>query len=247
MALPGSYKKKINITQEKIGIERREEMKEMVTDKQTFLPKGLLIEDLDLGFKSFIENDLNIVVKGKKVPTRMLSTHLWSEFAKTWEYSDRFKNIKIPFISIVKQPTSDFGTYPSLKWNIPQGRAFTYCEVPTFEDGKKGMDIYKIPQPIPIDIDYEVRFFTYRQREVNIFTNAILKKFQARQAYAVINGHYIPITYDEVESEASSEDLESNRYYVQLYKFKLSGFILDPNDFELIPSVRKVVSLIERG
>ena len=63
MALPGSYKKKINISRDRPNIEypyimesgAAENMKDMIIDKDTYLPKGVLHIDLDAGFKNFVK------------------------------------------------------------------------------------------------------------------------------------------------------------------------------------------------
>jgi hypothetical protein len=61
MALPGSYKKKINISKDRLNTEypfrmesgAAENMKDMIIDKDAYLPKGVLHIDLDAGFKEF--------------------------------------------------------------------------------------------------------------------------------------------------------------------------------------------------
>ena len=32
-------------------------------------------------------------------------------------------------------------------------------KVPTWDGQRKGMDIYKIPQPVPVDITYNIKIF----------------------------------------------------------------------------------------
>jgi hypothetical protein len=86
-------------------------------------------------------------------------------------FSDEYKNLKIPFVNIVRNPDTKYGTNPSLIYNIPTGRHYTYAEVPTWDGNRKGVDIYQIPQPIPVDIMYSVRIFAYRQQELNKFNS----------------------------------------------------------------------------
>ena len=42
MATPQTYKKNLHILGRPQGVERREQIKEMITDKDVFLPKGVL-------------------------------------------------------------------------------------------------------------------------------------------------------------------------------------------------------------
>jgi hypothetical protein len=253
MALPGSFKKKINIARERQNIEypfsmqsgAAENMKDMIIDKDAYLPKGVLHIDLDSGFKDFITNNLSFSIDGELVPVFMMGIQKWAEFSMTWKFSDEFKNIKIPFVNIVRKPDAKFGSNPSLIYNIPQGRTHTYAKVPTWDGNRKGMDIYKIPQPIPVDINYEVRFFAYGQQDLNKFNSVVLKNFQSRQAYSIINGHYIPIILEDISDESEINDLSTKRFYVQLYTFMLQGFILDPEDFEVTPAIDRTFTIIE--
>lgn len=255
MALPSSYKKKINISRNRDNTEypyfmesgAAENMKDMITDKDTYLPKGVLHVDLDSGFKDFVTNNLQVTIDGEKTPVIMMGIQKWAEFTKTWTFSDEYKNIKIPFINIVRKPDSKPGSNPMLIYNIPQGKTYTYATVPTWDGNRKGADIYKIPQPIPIDIFYEVRLFAYKQQDLNKFNSVILKNFQSRQAYTIVNGHYIPIIMEDVSDESQITDLDNKRFYVQLYSFMLQGFLLDPDDFEVTPAISRTFSVIERN
>ena len=54
MALPTKVKKNLPLIPEKVGRERRQEMLDDITDGGTFLPKGVLHADLDLGMLDFV-------------------------------------------------------------------------------------------------------------------------------------------------------------------------------------------------
>lgn len=245
MATPQTYKRKLNILGSPQGVEQREVLKEKITNKDVFLPKGVLHEDLDLGFKTFVSDKLELSLDGKKVPVVMIGIQAWNEYSKTWEISDIYKNIQIPFISIIRKPDTQKGTHPGLIHNLPTGRKYIYAEVPTWDGNRKGVDIYKIPQPVPIDIEYDVRLFCYRQRELNEFSKIILTKFQSLQSYTEVNGHYIPATLESIADESEVKDLKGKRFYIQLYKFKTQGFIIDPKEFEITPMISRVLTLTE--
>jgi len=253
MALPGSFKKKINLTQQRANIEypysmqsgAAENMKDMIINNDTYLPKGVMHIDLDRGFKDFVTNQLAISIDGEKVPVFMINIQKWNEFSQTWKFSDEYKNLKIPFVNIVRNPDTKYGTNPSLIYNIPTGRHYTYAEVPTWDGNKMGVDVYKIPQPIPVDITYDVRIFAYRQQELNKFNATVLKNFQSRQAYTVVNGHYIPIVLEDSSDESQVTDLNNKRFYVQLYNFNLQGFISDPDDYIVTPAISRTFTITE--
>jgi hypothetical protein len=106
------------------------------------------------------------------------------------------------------------------------------------------MDIYTIPQPVPVDIKYSVKIICNRMRELNKFNQIVIEKFASRQAYTQIKGHYIPITLDEISDE-SVMDVEKRRYYIQSYAFTLQGFLSDEEEYEVKPAISRSLLLIE--
>ena len=244
--LPKKVIKKIPLTSEKVGYPRREQLLADINKDGTYLPKSLLHEDLDGGFLEFVKNDLRTSVSGKdiRVVDILMTTQNWSQFTQTWDFNNIDKNIQPPFITTIRTPEVKFGTIPSLKYNIPNRKQYYYAAVPTWAGQRKGMDIYTIPQPVPVDIKYSVKIICNRMRELNKFNQVIIEKFSSRQAYAQIKGHYIPIQLDEVSDE-SVMDLEKRRYYIQTYSFTLQGFLIDENEFEVKPAVSRSLLLME--
>jgi hypothetical protein len=106
------------------------------------------------------------------------------------------------------------------------------------------MDIYKIPQPVPVDITYNVKIFCNRMRELNDFNKKVLQKFSSRQAYTEIKGHYIPMILNS-SSDESVLELEKRKYYVQNYEFLMMGFLLDEEEFEVSPAISRTATIFE--
>ena len=239
-------KKTLPLTYPPVGYERREQLLEDINRNGTYLPKSLLHEDLDGGFLEFVKNDLRTSVSGKdiKVVDILMTTQNWAQFTQTWDFNNIDKNVQPPFITTIRTPEVKFGTLPSLKYNIPNRKQYYYAAVPTWDGQRKGMDIYTIPQPVPVDIKYSVKIICNRMRELNKFNQVVIEKFASRQAYTQIKGHYIPIQLDEVSDE-SVMDLEKRRYYIQSYSFTLQGFLIDEEEFEVKPAVSRSLLLME--
>ena len=53
-----------------------------------------------------------------KVPVIFLTLQRWSEFTKTWQFTDEHKDIQMPFISIVRNPDIQPGQNQAGLWNI---------------------------------------------------------------------------------------------------------------------------------
>lgn len=239
--MPKGYRTNINIIQGKIGPERRQEILDGIADKGTFLPKGVLEEDMDESFLAFVESDkgFSISIDGEKVPVYFFTIQRWTEFSKTWGFSDKFKNIELPFITVVRKPDIQQGQNQAGLWNIPGNRTYTYMKVPTWDGVRKGIDLYKVPQPTSVDITYEIRLFTNRMKDLNKFNRIIQRAFQSRQCYLSVKGHPMPLHLENIGDESNIEDFENRRFYVQLFEMKLLGYILDEDDFEVIPTANR--------
>jgi len=238
--MPKGFIKKIKLSNQKVGVERRQELLDDIDEKGTFLPRGVGYEDMDREFKEFLDTDLELTLGDEKVPVIFLTIQRWSEFSKTWQHSDKYKNIKMPFITMVRKPDVQIGTNQAGNWNIPGNRGYTYIKVPTLEGGRKGIDTYKIPQPTAVDISYEVRLFCNRMKDLNKLHMLIQKTFNARQHYLYVNNHPMPLLLDSIADESQIEDFENRRFYIQLFSMRLVGYILSEDEFTVIPTVNRL-------
>ena len=245
MGLPKNYRKYLNITPHKQGLEQRQSILDDIANKGTFLPKGILHEDMDQEMISYVDNELDLTLAGEKVPVIFLSIQRWAEFTKTWQYSDINKNIELPFITIVRKPDPQVGTNYAGSFNIPGRPTFTYMKVPTWSGNIKGFDMYKIPQPISVDIKYEVRLFCNRMRDLNKMNRKILTSFSAGEKYIRVNGHPIPLMLDSIGDESVITNLDERKYYVQLYTINMLGYLLDEDDFIVTPAINRAINFYE--
>lgn len=245
MALPKNYRKNVNILPKKEGLEQREYLLDQILDKSTYLPRGVMLEDLDAEFINFVEKDLSIVIDGEKVPVIFLTLQRWMEFSRTWEFTDKHKDIKMPFITIVRKPDVQPGTEQDGLWNTATRLTYLYYRVPTFDGIRKGVDVYKIPQPTAVDVSYEVRLFCNKMRDLNKMQVKIHQAFRSRQFYISPNGHPMPVIVDGISDESTINDFENRRFYLQLYDLKLLGYILDEDEFQVIPAINRSLLVYE--
>lgn len=246
MAFPKQIKKYLPLTPEKQLLERREQLLEYIQKDGTYLPKGVLHADLDRGMLDFVRDELECVVDGKKVNNidLIITLQNWAQFSQTWNMEDLNGNVQLPFITTVRQPEVPYGTNPSLQYTIPNRKEFLYAQVPTWDGTRKGMDIYKIPQPVPVDITYDVKIVCNRMRELNQFNKIVLQKFSSRQAYTFIKGHYIPIVLNSV-SDNSVTEVNKRKFYVQNYNFTMLGFLMDEEEFQISPAITRALTMFE--
>ena len=247
MPLPKKVKKNIDLIDKKILLPRRHEIADMISEDGTYLPKSLLHADLDRGFLDFVRDELKCVVNGKTIPMIdiLVTTQNWAQFVETWDFQNLDKNVEPPFIAVVRAPEVTFGNNPSIMmYNIPNRRQYYYAKVPTWDGQRNGFDIYKIPQPVPVDIKYTVVIVCNRMRELNEFNKVSITKFASMQAYQVIKGHYIPIKAGNISDE-SIMDLEKRKVYLQKYEYTLQGFLIDEDEFEVTPALTRTFQIYE--
>lgn len=246
MSIP-KRKTNIKIYPQKENVERRKELLNEIIQNDTFFPDPILHDDLDRGMLDYVLEYFKVVSNGEQIPIipKILTIQRWGEISSTWEYSDDDRNIKIPFISIVRKPDVQPGTNPSVQRTIPDRKTFYYHSVPTWNGNQKGFEIYKIPQPVAVDITYDVTIITTEIRDLNKFNKIVLEKFSSRQSYTKIKGHYIPIVLNNINDNSNVNNVEGRRFYVQTYNFTMLGLIVDEEEFEVVPGISRSILTTE--
>jgi hypothetical protein len=145
---------------------------------------------------------------------------------------------------VVRQPEVKFGTNPALQYTIPNRKQFYYASVPTWNGNEQGMDIYTIPQPVPVDINYSVKIICNRMRELNQLNKIVMQKFSSRQAYTFIKGQYVPIILQNISDE-SQTTLDTRKYFIQNYDFTMLGYLIDEEEFQVKPAISRVAQIME--
>ena len=246
MSFPKQVKPTLPLVPKKTLSARREQLLEYINEDGTYLPKSVLHADLDRGMLDFVKEDLKVVTAGKIVPMVdiIITTQNWAQYVETALFVDLDYNPSPPFITVVRSPEVKYGTNPSLQYTIPNRKQFYYASVPTWNGNEQGMDIYTIPQPVPVDINYSVKIICNRMRELNQLNKIIMQKFSSRQAYTFIKGQYVPIVLQNISDE-SQMALDSRKYFIQNYDFTMLGYLIDEEEFQVKPAIARVAQIME--
>jgi hypothetical protein len=246
MPLPKQVKPTLPLVPKKELSARREQLLEYIKEDGTYLPKSVLHADLDRGMLDFVKTDLQVVTAGKVVPMVdiIITTQNWTQYLETWKFHDLDYNPSPPFITVVRIPEVKYGSNPALVYNIPNRKQFYYASVPTWNGNEQGMDIYTIPQPVPVDLKYSMKIICNRMRELNQLNKVVMQTFASRQAYTFIKGQYVPIILENISDE-SQMTIDARKYYVQSYDFNMMGYLIDEEEFEVKPAIQRVTQLIE--
>lgn len=221
-------------------------------ENNDYLPKKLFLEDLDGGVMRHIkELDLTIANPDDvmvKVPVIFLTQERWAEFKMNWKYltDESGTEINMPFMTIRRTNVKQ-GEHP-LKRTIPKKKKFTFAKVPIFDGTLKGYDLYKIPQPPRVDIQYELRFFTHYMQDTNkSYEKMIADGFSDGQGYMKINGYDIPLMLGEPSEDNTVDDINADRRFQIIYPLSVHGKIVDPANFQKVKAVTKIQINITEG
>jgi hypothetical protein len=227
--------------------DNRQRLLDRITKSDTYLPDSIFHDDLDMGMLDFVKEHFVVTSDGEQIPIiqKILTLQRWSEFTNNWQFSDEDGNVKLPFIAVVRKPEVQPGTNPVSQRTIPDRMTFYYSSIPTWDGVLKGADIYKIPQPVAVDISFEVTIICTKFRDLNKFNKKVLQKVSSRQTYTSVKGHYIPIILEGITDTTPMEALDNRRFYVQTYKFLMMGYIVDGDEFEIKPAINRAVLTTE--
>ena len=225
---------------------RREQLLKYIKEDGTYLPKSVLHADLDKGMLNFVKDELKVVSDGKVIPMLdiIITTQNWAQYTETALFTDLDNNPSPPFITLVRNPEVKYGSNPALVYNIPNRKQFYYASVPTWNGNEQGMDIYTIPQPVPVDVKYSMKIICNRMRELNQLNKIVMQMFASRQAYTFIKGQYVPIILENISDE-SQMTIDARKYYIQSYDFNMMGYLIDEEEFEVKPAIQRITQLFE--
>lgn len=215
-------------------LERRKDIIKEIINHSDYLPKTLKYEDIDISFKEWVENSINIVLDDVKLPTIVLySNQRFSEYLQSWRYTDENNNIRLNFKAVTRENNPSHGTILGETYNIPGNRFYTFKSVPAVdESGKKYRIDYKMKQPTPVDFIYKVSVMTNKYTIINEFNEMVNRIFNAKQSYISPNGHYMPIILESINDE-SEYNIEDRQFFSQSFSAKVKGYILTEDDFKI--------------
>lgn len=246
MSLPKKIKLDLDINPPKVGTEylkygmdRIEELMCQSDVKTKYLPRTILLEDLDQALFNYVNDDgMKLVIDDASVPVFYLENDRWGEFSKTWKFMDDDKNVPTPYIT-VRRLDKQIGTRLGLKYRVPQPRKFRYLEVPILDNGEIIYLVFKMPEPTNVDMIYEVALFTKYRVDVNQYDEQVLKNFASSQEYLFVKGNPLPLKFEGFAESNSIENIDGDRFFVSKYALKILGFIQDEKEFEITKTYRK--------
>lgn len=213
------------------GLERRENLTKEELYKGNPLPQTLSYKDIDLCFKEWVEKELLLIFDGKELPTMMLiANQRINEFGQSWKFNDSNGGLLLNFKTITRNNNPQKGTQQGGYMNIPGEPMWPVYYAPVIENGIETYDVYKMKQPMCIDLQYSVSIFSTNYELINQFNRIVQDKFKAITSYIRPNNYFLPMELENVKDE-SQYDLENRRFYSQTFEIKCMAYIINEDDF----------------
>lgn len=240
---------KVRLHRQEYGPGQRLSYQEEILKDKPIVPNPVEYEDIDTEYYKFFDNAINLTDDdGKKMPTFTLySNQRFSEYSQTWKHTDDDGNLLMNFKTVNRENNPNFGTIQGGNYNIPNRRFTIRIREVKDENGIDCYEITSMSQPIQTDLMYRLSFVTSKYEKLNDFNVEINKLFASKQCYLCVNGHYMPMTLENISDE-TSYSIEDRKFFVQTASMKLLGYVIPKDDIkvELKPKRHKVNLDIEK-
>lgn len=239
--LPKKNRDNLPLREKIKGDPRVGNMPRMILESKPNFPIGVELKDIDASFIEWVENSLYIAYKGKELPTfRLFSNQRINEYSQSWKHLDENGNLMLNFKVITRENNPKHGESQGSWYNIPGNRSYPLFVVPVEEEsGQHYYEMYSMKQPFACDLTYTLSLVTNHYELLNIFNEMVLNEFKAFECYIRPNGHYMPMSLNDV-TDSSEYAIDDRKYYAQEYSIKIKAYIIREEDFEVTQLPTKV-------
>lgn len=233
---------KVKLTDDTIyGKDRHRSYPKTILQDAPIFPKPLEYEDIDNAMFNFVDEYIPMVIKGKSTPTFTLySNQRFSEYSQSWEHTDEDGNLLMNFKTISRENNPKPGANQGGYWNIPGNKRHTLLIRDVLEDnGEEAYEIYSMGQPFAVDLTYRISIITDLFENINAFNQKINDLFKARQCYIRPNGHFLPVTLEDI-NDNTEYTISERKFYNQTVTVKVMAYIISENDFKIEKKPKRI-------
>ena len=233
---------KVKLTDDTVyGKDRHRSYPKTILQDAPIFPKPLEYEDIDNAMFNFVDEYIPMVIKGKSTPTFTLySSQRFSEYSQSWEHTDEDGNLLMNFKTISRENNPKPGGNQGGYWNIPGNKRHTLLIRDVLEDnGEEAYEIYSMGQPFAVDLTYRISIITDLFENINAFNQKINDLFKARQCYIRPNGHFLPVTLEEI-NDNTEYTISERKFYNQTVTVKVMAYIISEDDFKIEKKPKRI-------
>lgn len=233
---------KVKLTDDTVyGKDRHRSYPKTILQDAPIFPKPLEYEDIDNAMFNFVDEYIPMVIKGKSTPTFTLySNQRFSEYSQSWEHTDEDGNLLMNFKTISRENNPKPGANQGGYWNIPGNKRHTLLIRDVLEDnGEEAYEIYSMGQPFAVDLTYRISIITDLFENINAFNQKINDLFKARQCYIRPNGHFLPVTLEEI-NDNTEYTISERKFYNQTVTVKVMAYIISEDNFKIEKKPKRI-------
>lgn len=233
---------KVKLTDDTVyGKDRHRSYPKTILQDAPIFPKPLEYEDIDNTMFNFVDEHIPMIIKGKSTPTFTLySNQRFSEYSQSWEHTDEDGNLLMNFKTISRENNPKPGANQGGYWNIPGNKRHTLLIRDVLEDnGEEAYEIYSMGQPFAVDLTYRISIITDLFENINAFNQKINDLFKARQCYIRPNGHFLPVTLEEI-NDNTEYTISERKFYNQTVTVKVMAYIISEDDFKIEKKPKRI-------
>lgn len=233
---------KVKLTDDTVyGKDRHRSYPKTILQDAPIFPKPLEYEDIDNAMFNFVDEYIPMVIKGKSTPTFTLySNQRFSEYSQSWEHTDEDGNLLMNFKTISRENNPKPGENQGGYWNIPGNKRHTLLIRDVLEDnGEEAYEIYSMGQPFAVDLTYRISIITDLFENINTFNQKINDLFKARQCYIRPNGHFLPVTLEDI-NDNTEYTISERKFYNQTVTVKVMAYIISEDDFKIEKKPKRI-------
>ena len=233
---------KVKLTDDTVyGKDRHRSYPKTILQDAPIFPKPLEYEDIDNAMFNFVDEYIPMVIKGKSTPTFTLySNQRFSEYSQSWEHTDEDGNLLMNFKTISRENNPKPGENQGGYWNIPGNKRHTLLIRDVLEDnGEEVYEIYSMGQPFAVNLTYRISIITDLFENINAFNQKINDLFKARQCYIRPNGHFLPVTLEDI-NDNTEYTISERKFYNQTVTVKVMAYIISEDDFKIEKKPKRI-------
>ena len=240
----------LNMEKKDYGDGQRLSFQENELKNAPITPNPIEYEDIDKAFYDFFKDNVKLVDEnGKSFGTyTFFSSQRFSEFSQTWGHDDADGNLLMNFFTITRENNPNWGNLQGGSYNIPGDNRFTVSMREILDDtGVECYEITSMSQPIQVDVNYRYSLVTGKFKYLNDFNQRVNKLFESKQCYLCVNGHYMPMTLENV-SDVSDYSIDGRKFYSQSMDIVLMAYIIPKDDIKIniVPKRKKVATNLKK-
>ncbi len=231
---PKPFLHNLKLRQEQQGVDQRINSSLKILENGTPFPLPVEYKDIDAAMLKWVEEELNVVFEGKKLPTfKLFANQRINEYSQTWSHLDDKGNVLMNFKTITRDNNPQKGDNQGNFYNIPGDRDYPMFMVPVLQENQLiAYDMYSMKQPFCINMEYVINIVTNKYELINEMNLLVNDKFKSINTYIFPNNHPMPLTLENISDE-SEYSLDDRKYYSQTFRLKLKAYIIKEEDFKI--------------